>query len=110
MACSTRVPDQAAFHPVLLPASQSDRAVVGPHAQKRHAQQMLRNLRPIRQCDAWFPTRNSSPKLAQSLLFGHRQFPRRQPKGFSGYEMNGVYIAHKETLARLERTNDTSRV
>jgi hypothetical protein len=48
MACSTGVPDQAAFHSVLLPASQSDRAVVGPHAQKRHAQQMLRNMRPIR--------------------------------------------------------------
>jgi transposase len=55
MACATRVPDQAAFHPVLLPASQSDRAVVGPHAQKRHAQQMLRHMRPIRRCDAWFP-------------------------------------------------------
>ena len=55
MACATRVPDQAAFHPVLLSASQSDRAVVGPHAQKRHAQQMLRHMRPIRRCDAWFP-------------------------------------------------------
>jgi transposase len=36
--------------------SQSDRAVVGPHAQKRHAQQMLRDLRSIRRCDAWFPS------------------------------------------------------
>src|SRR5271155_758644 len=25
------------------------------HAQKRHAQQMLRNMRPIRRCDAQFP-------------------------------------------------------
>ena len=54
-ACSTGVPDQAAFHSVLLPASESDRAVVGPHAQKRHAQQMLRNMRPIRRCEAQFP-------------------------------------------------------
>jgi Homeodomain-like domain len=29
------------FHSVLLSASQSDRAVVGPHAQKRHPQQNL---------------------------------------------------------------------
>jgi hypothetical protein len=46
-------PDQAAFHSVLLSASQFDRAVVGPHAQKRHPQQNLRNLRPIS------PTRRS---------------------------------------------------
>jgi transposase len=36
MACPTGLPDSAAFHSVLLPASQSDRAAVGPHAQKRH--------------------------------------------------------------------------
>jgi hypothetical protein len=46
-----------------VPTATSDRAVMGPHAQKRHAQQMLCNLRPVRRCDAWFPTRNSSPKL-----------------------------------------------
>ena len=38
-----RMTDQAAFHPDVLPASQSDRTVMGPHAQKRHSQQMLRN-------------------------------------------------------------------
>jgi hypothetical protein len=27
---------------------------VGPHAQKRHPQQNLRNLRPIRRCGAQF--------------------------------------------------------
>ena len=45
---------QAAFHPNLLPPLEPDRAVMGPHAQKRHAQQVLRNLRPIRRCDAQF--------------------------------------------------------
>jgi len=34
MACPARVPDQAPFHPLLLSASQSDRAVMGPHAQE----------------------------------------------------------------------------
>jgi hypothetical protein len=29
--------DQAAFHPGLLPAFEPDRAVMGRHAQKRHA-------------------------------------------------------------------------
>src|ERR1039458_6100709 len=48
-------PHQAALHPNLLPALEPDRAVMGPDAQKRHAQQVLRNLRPIRRCDARFP-------------------------------------------------------
>ena len=48
MACSTGVPDQAAFHSVLLPALNPIERLLGPHAQKRHAQQMLRNMRPIR--------------------------------------------------------------
>ena len=28
-------------------------------------------------------------------MFGHRQFPRHQPKGFSGHDVNGVYKTHK---------------
>jgi hypothetical protein len=35
-------PDQASFHFQLLPASRSDRALVGADAQQRHPQPMLR--------------------------------------------------------------------
>src|SRR6202795_2150928 len=91
MALAARLPHQTAFHSALLPASQSDRAAMGRHAQKRHAQQNLRNLRPIRRCDARFPARKSSPQLGRFLRFGHRQFSRHQPKGFSGHDVNGVY-------------------
>ena len=45
---------QAALHPNILPALEPDRTVMGPHAQKRHSQQVLRNLRPVRRCDAQF--------------------------------------------------------
>src|SRR4051812_12359701 len=45
---------QAALHPNVLPALEPDRTVMGPHAQKRYAQQVLRNVRPIRRCDAQF--------------------------------------------------------
>ncbi len=34
--------------------TRADRTVMGPHAQKRHSQQVLRNLRPVRRCDAQF--------------------------------------------------------
>ena len=79
------------FIPSLLSASQSDRAVVGPHAQKRHPQQNLRNLRPIRRCGAQFPVRKSAPRLGRILRFCHRQFPCHQSKGFSGGDVNRVY-------------------
>ena len=65
----------------------------GSSSVKRHAQQSLRNLRTIRQCDAWFPAGNGAPELGRPLRSRHRQFPRRQPKGISGYEVNGVYLA-----------------
>ena len=52
MAGSAGVPDQAAFPPGLLPASEPDRAAMGRDAQEHHAQQMLRDLRRIRRCDA----------------------------------------------------------
>jgi xanthine dehydrogenase YagR molybdenum-binding subunit len=58
---------QAALHPNLLPAFEPDRAVMGPHAQTRHAQQVLRNLRPIRRCDARFFARKSSPELGRPM-------------------------------------------
>ena len=55
MAGAARLPHQAAFHSELLPASQSDRAAMGPDAQKRYAQQMLCNLRAIRRRTLGFP-------------------------------------------------------
>src|SRR5664280_2330815 len=55
MARPTRAPDQAALHPNLLPALEPDRTVMGRDAQACHAQQVLRNLRPICRCDARFP-------------------------------------------------------
>src|SRR5665811_1887388 len=55
MASSARTTDQVALHPNLLPALEPDRTVMGGDAQKRHAQQVLRNLRPIRRCDARVP-------------------------------------------------------
>jgi transposase len=84
------LPDQAAFHSDLLPASQSDRKVVGPHAQKRHPQQNLCDLRPIRRRGARFPARQSSPQLGRILRFGHRQFPCHRSEGFSGCDVNEV--------------------
>ena len=55
MASSAGTTHQAALHPNLLPALEPDRTVMGRDAQKRHAQQVLRNLRPICRCDARFP-------------------------------------------------------
>jgi hypothetical protein len=37
MARPARVPDQAAFHPALLPAPEPDRAAMGSHAQECNA-------------------------------------------------------------------------
>src|SRR4051812_8370709 len=68
------VPDQAALHPVLLSASQSDRAAVGPHAQKCHAQQMLCNLRSIRRCGTQFSASNCSTELGGPLRFGKKNW------------------------------------
>ena len=65
-----------------LPALEPDRAVVGRHAQARHAQQMLRDMHPIRRRDAWFPAGNGSPQLGEPMRFGHRQFPRHIAHGF----------------------------
>src|SRR6516162_11149389 len=92
MAGAARLPRQAAFHSELLPASQSDRAAMGPDAQKRYAQQMLRNLCAVRRCDARFPARTSSSQLGALLRFGHRQLPRHLAQEFSGHDVNGVYL------------------
>ena len=90
------VPDQAAFHPVLLPASQSDRAVVGPHAQKRHAQQMLRHMRPIRRLRRLVYLRvNSAPGTGRDLCDSvTRQFPPSSTQRISRYDANGLDFSH----------------
>ena len=51
--------DESKLHFIanVLPALETDRTVMGPHAQKRHSQQVLRNLRPVRRCDAQFSAR-----------------------------------------------------
>src|SRR5207342_1116903 len=98
LAFPARLPDQAAFHSSLLPALEPDRAVVGRHAQARHAQQMLRDMHPIRRRDARFPAGNGSPQLGEPMRFGHRQFPRHITQGFSGYGVNGVYITEAKSL------------
>ena len=90
LAFSARLPDQAAFHSGLLPALEPDRAVVGRHAQARHAQQMLRDMHPIRRRDARFSAGNGSPQLGEPMRFSHRQFPRHIAQGFSGYGVNEV--------------------
>src|SRR5262249_159724 len=91
MAGAARLPHQAAFHSELLPASQSDRAAMGPDAQKRYAQQMLCNLCAIHRRDARFPARTSSSQLGALLRFGHRQLPRYLAQELSGHDVNGVY-------------------
>src|ERR1700724_2283888 len=58
-----RVPDQAAFHPALLPAPEPDRAAMGSHAQECNAQQMLRHMRTIRGRHARFLARQSPQEL-----------------------------------------------
>ena len=42
----------AALHSNVLPALEPDRTVMGSHAQKRHSQQVLRNFRAVRRCNA----------------------------------------------------------
>ena len=62
-----RAPDHAALHPNLLPALEPDRAIMGRDAQACHAQQVLRDLRPIRRCHARVLAWNSSPELGGPL-------------------------------------------
>ena len=34
--------------------------------------------------------REKVPGIGRTFVIGHRQFPRHQPKGFSGHDVNGV--------------------
>jgi transposase len=52
-------------------------------------------MRTIRGCHARFLARQSPQELRKLPRFGHRQLPRHQPKGFSGSDVNGVYIGEK---------------
>lgn len=72
----------------LLPTPEPDRAAVGRHAQACHAQQDLRNIRRVRQCDAQIPARESPAKLVALPRFRHRQYSLQQSEGFSGSVVN----------------------
>ena len=72
MAGAARLPHQAAFHSELLPASQSDRAAMGPDAQKRYAQQHVRSS----------PTRRSVSCANKFLAIG-RTSAIRSPTTFA---------------------------
>src|SRR5208337_2589908 len=93
VAGAAGAPRHAAFHPGLLPTFEPDRAAVGPDAQASDAQQDLRHLSRIRPGGARFPTQKSPQMRARIFRFGHRQFPRHQPKGFSGSGVSGVYLS-----------------
>ena len=69
MARPARVPDQAAFHPALLPAPEPNRAAMGPLAQECNAQQMLRHMRTIRGRHARFLARQSPQELEKLREF-----------------------------------------
>ena len=90
MAVAARMPDQAAFPPRLLPASEPDRAAMGRDAQEHHAQQDLWHLQRIRRSDPGFPARQGPSKLGQISQHSHRQFSCDIAEGFSGYRVNRV--------------------
>ena len=60
-------PDQAALHPSLLPASQSDRTVMGVDAQTYHPQQMLQLIQGLQQRNAELPARRRAEELGHLL-------------------------------------------
>src|SRR5262245_53898434 len=92
MAGETWVPDQAALHSELLPAPRSDRTAMGTDASARNPQPRLRDLQRVLPICSAFPARGGTEKLGSLLRFGHRQFPRHQPRRFSGSQGVGVYI------------------
>ena len=82
---------QAALHPNVLPALEPDRTVMGPHAQKRHSQQVLRNSTSS-------PMRRSVFCVKRFRGIG-RTFVIRSPTisasstpRISGHDVNGVYM------------------
>jgi len=93
MAGETRVPDQAALHSELLPAPRSDRTAMGTDASARNPQPRLRDLQRVLPICSTFPAPGGTKKLGGLLRFGHRQFPRHQPRRFSGSQGVGVYNA-----------------
>ena len=58
-----------ALHPNVLPALEPDRTVMGPHAQKRHSQQVRRNLRPVRQAHGEFESEHPGYCGAQDTFY-----------------------------------------
>src|SRR5215813_9758318 len=46
----------------------------------------------IRRGNLRVSARHGSQKLGRAMRFGHRQFPRHLTQGFSGYDVNRVYL------------------
>ena len=84
MAGTVGMPDPAALHPVILPASGSNRTIVGIDAPALHPQQMLRWVQGFHSCGTDFSAREGAAKLACLLRPGHRQLPRHRSRRFSG--------------------------
>lgn len=59
-----------------------DRAAMGPHPQKRYAEQMPCHMPAIRKRHARFLARRGPQDPGKLACFGHRQLPYRQPQGF----------------------------
>src|ERR1700736_2696241 len=92
MAGEAELPDPASLPPDLLPASQSNRTIMGIDAQTRHSQQVLRHFQGIQRGDVELPARGRSGELARVVRPGHGQFPSYQPEGIPDYRVSRVYM------------------
>ena len=72
VAIPTGTTDRAAFRSILLPASQSHRAVMGADAPTSHAQQNLSDMSGIRRRNPRLPPRRGPQEMGRILRFGHR--------------------------------------
>src|SRR6266513_2498576 len=73
---------------------------MGTDASPRNPQPRLRDLQRVLPICSAFPARGGTEKLGGLLRFGHRQFPRHQPRRFSGSQGVGVYLHFFERIAR----------
>ena len=67
LAGATGMPDQAAFRPGLLPASQPDRTAMGVDAQAYHPQQVLSHFKDFSIAMLNIPARRRAQELARLL-------------------------------------------
>ena len=76
---------------------------MGRHAQERHPQQMLRDLRRIRGNNPRIPARRGAQKVGRVLQFGHRQFSYYFTQGFSAPGVSRVYPQKRRILRGWRR-------